>query len=368
MRIALLGTRGIPARYGGFETFAEEISIRLAERGHRVTVYCREKPASGSYRGVQLRYLPTIRHKYFDTLAHTGVSTLHLLLRRFDVVLYCNAANAIFTVWPRLLGIPTALNVDGLERHRKKWNQIAKTWYLLSEWMATWCCSAVVTDAAKIREYYSERYGKESTFIPYGADVGKLKAQDALRDLGLESGKYVLYVSRLEPENNALLVRRAFERVHTGFKLALIGDAPYAPAYIRQVKETRDRRIVIPGAIYGEAYHQLQSHCAVYVQATEVGGTHPALIEAMGRGALVLYLNTAESAEAAGDAAVSFESGPAESPEQDLVQKLQWAVHVGEAERAAWGCRAMRRIEKLYSWNAVTDQYENLFRQLVSPS
>jgi glycosyltransferase involved in cell wall biosynthesis len=115
---------------------------------------------------------------------------------------------------------------------------------------------------------------------------------------------------------------------------------------------------VIPGAIYGEGYKQLQSHCAVYVQATEVGGTHPALIEAMGRGALVLYLNTQESAEAAGNDGVPFEN--------DLVDKLQWAVHLAPAERAAWGERAMKRVEKLYSWSVVTAAYEDLFRRLTS--
>ncbi len=253
------------------------------------------------YRGVRLRYLPTIKHKYLDTVAHTAISTIDLLFRRFDAVLYCNAANAVFTLWPRIVGMPTALNVDGVERHRKKWNRIAKTWYRVSEWMATWCCSAVVTDAEAIRKYYLEQYGKASTFIPYGAETGKVPETDEVRALGLEPGKYVLYVSRMEPENNALLVRQAFEQVRTNFKLALVGDAPYAMDYIRQVKDTRDPRIVIPGAIYGDGYRQLQSHCAVYVQATEVGGTHPALIEAMGRGALVLYLKTPESAEVAGD-------------------------------------------------------------------
>ena len=112
-----------------------------------------------------------------------------------------------------MLGMPTALNVDGLERHRKKWNQFAKKWYLISEWLSTWCCSEVVSDAGKIREYYFERYGKESTFIPYGAEIGKVKGTDALERLGLEPGRYFLYVSRLEPENNALLVRQAFEHV-----------------------------------------------------------------------------------------------------------------------------------------------------------
>jgi glycosyltransferase involved in cell wall biosynthesis len=359
MRIALLGTRGIPANYGGFETFAEELSVRLVERGHEVTVYCREEFKQTEYRGVKLRHLPTIRHKYFDTIAHTGLSTLDVLVHRYDVLLYCNAANAVFTLWPRILGMPTALNVDGVERRRKKWNLLAKSWYLMSEWLATWCCSEVVTDAQKIREYYLDRYGKDSTFIAYGAETSKVVAEDRVRALGLEPGRYVLYVSRMEPENNALLVRQAFEKVETDFKLAIIGDAPYAADYIRQVKDTNDKRVVIPGAVYGEGYKQLQSHCAVYVQATEVGGTHPALIEAMGRGALVLYLQTPESTEVAGDAGVAFE-------EDDLVEKLQWAVRVPESERAAWGQRASERIEELYSWNAVTDQYENLLRGLGS--
>lgn len=359
MRIALLGTRGIPANYGGFETFAEELSVRLVERGHEVTVYCRERHTQSEYRGVKLRYLPTIHHKYLDTMAHTGLSTLDVLLRRFDVLLYCNAANAVFTLWPRALGMPTALNVDGVERHRKKWNAIAKTWYLFSEWLATWCCSAVITDAEKIREYYLERYGKDSTFIAYGAETGKIASDDHVRELGLEPGRYVLYVSRMEPENNALLVRHAFEQIDTDFKLVLVGKAPYAAEYIRQVKDTADSRVVIPGAIYGEGYHQLQSHCAVYVQATEVGGTHPALIEAMGRGALVLYLHTPESAEVAGDAAVPFTD--------DLAEKLRWAIGVSQSERAIWGKRATERIQELYSWNAVTDRYEALLRGLRSP-
>ena len=357
MRIALLGTRGIPANYGGFETFAEELSVRLTERGHRVVVYCREKSKSSFYRGVQLHYLPTFRHKYFDTIAHTALSTLDLLFRRFDAVLYCNAANAIFTIAPRLLAAPTALNVDGLERHRKKWNRAAKTWYLLSEWLATWCPSAVVTDAENIRQYYLRRYNKNSFFIPYGAETGKVRDCDRVRELGLEPGRYVLYVSRMEPENNALAVREAFENVQTDQKLALIGDAPYAADYIRQVKNTRDPRIIIPGAIYGEGYRQLQSHCSVYIQATEVGGTHPALIEAMGRGALVLYLQTPENTEVAGEAAVPFTA-------DDLREKLQWAVSLPDGERQQWSHRAMHRIERHYSWNVVTDAYEKLLRQL----
>src|SRR5579871_4641689 len=306
MRIALLGTRGIPANYGGFETFAEEISTRLAARGHAVTVYCRERHPDPVYRGVRLQYLPTLRHKYFDTLAHTFVSTLHLLCHRVDVALYCNGANAIFTLWPRIFGMPVALNVDGIERKRKKWNRLAKAWYLVSEWLATFCPTTVITDARTIECYYRDRYGKRSTFIPYGAEVGKVSGTTILDKLGLEPGRYFLYVSRLEPENHPLEVRQAFERVNTTLKLALIGDAPYAHEYIRRVRDTADPRIVMPGAIYGAGYRELGSHCFAYIHATEVGGTHPALIEAMGRGALTLYLDTPENAEVASGAGIAF--------------------------------------------------------------
>lgn len=353
MRIAILGTRGIPARYGGFETFAEELSTRLAKHGHRVTVYCREPHPQPTYRGVALVYLPTWRHKYFDTIVHTFFSTLYLIFHRADVALYCNGANAIFTLAPRVLGIPTLLNVDGLERKRKKWNRLAKAWYAVSEWLATFCPSVVITDAKQIEDYYQQRYGKRTHFIPYGAETGKVSTSGVLAKLGLERGAYFLYVSRMEPENNALLVRQAFERVPGSVKLALIGDAPYAQEYIERVRDTRDSRVVTPGAIYGSGYHELLSHCLAYIHATEVGGTHPALIEAMGRGSLVLYLNTPENAEVAGDAGIAFDAG-------DLERKLAQILGMSPQERSAWGRRAAERVAERYSWDAVTAQYERL--------
>lgn len=323
-------------------------------------MYCRERPSEPNYQGVAQVYLPTWRHKYFDTLVHTFFSTLHLILHRPDVVLYCNAANAVFTFWPRLVGVPVALNVDGLERKRKKWNRLAKAWYRISERLATFCPNAVVTDAERISEYYLDRYGKRSEFIPYGAETGKLESAAILGELGLQQDRYFLYVSRMEPENNALLVREAFEKLDTPMKLALIGDAPYAQEYIRRVRDTADRRIVMPGAIYGRGYHELLSHCFAYIHATEVGGTHPALIEAMGRGALVLYLNTPENAEVAGDTGIPFEAG-------DLRTKLELVSTMPESERAEWGRRAMERVAARYSWDRVTDQYEALLLRIRNP-
>jgi glycosyltransferase involved in cell wall biosynthesis len=358
VNLAIAGTRGIPARYGGFETFAEELSTRLAARGHHVTVYCRERYAEPSYRGVNLKYLPTIRNKYLDTLTHSCLSTLHLLTTRQDVVLYCNAANAVFTWMPRVFGTPTALNVDGLERHRKKWNRLAKAWYRMSEWLATWMPNVVITDAARIAEYYHQRYGRDSHMIPYGAELGPVASAGVLGPLGLERRRYFLYVSRMEPENNALLVRQSFEHVLTPLKLALIGDAPYAADYIRQVRDTKDPRIVIPGAVYGPGYHELGSHCLAYIHATEVGGTHPALIEAMGRGALTLYLDTPENSEVAGGAGLAFHSG-------NLADVLRRVLEMPESERDEWRSRAMERVRTRYSWDAVTDAYEKLLTGLA---
>jgi glycosyltransferase involved in cell wall biosynthesis len=303
-------------------------------------------------------YPPTIRHKYFDTVVHTFCSTLHLLAHRTDTALYCNAANAIFALLPRAAGVPVALNVDGLERKRKKWNAAARLWYFISEWLATFCANEVVADAQRISDYYRHRYGKRTEFIPYGAETGKIAGTTTLEALGLEPREYFLYVSRFEPENNALLVREAFEQVDTTLRLALIGDAPYAADYIARVRDTRDPRIVIPGAIYGEGYKQLGSHCFAYIHATEVGGTHPALIESMGRGALVLYLDTPENREVAEGAGIPF-------THDSLVEELRRVLAMSESERGELRRRAAERVSERYSWDAVTDAYERLLDRIM---
>ena len=355
MRIALLGARGIPSSYGGFETFSEELSVRLVQRGHEVTVYCRERYPEDTYRGVRLVYLPTIRHKYFDTLAHTFLSTFHLLGHRSDVALYMNAANAIFALVPRLFAIPVALNVDGIERRRKKWNVLARAWYFLSEKLATCFPSAVVTDAVTIQNYYLSEYNKLTTFIPYGADAELATTAVELERLGLEKYRYFLYVSRLEPENHALQVRQAFEKVPTDLCLGLVGDAPYASEYIEEVRNTPDPRIIMPGAIYGQGYKELGTWCFAYIHATEVGGTHPALIEAMGRGALVIYRNVPENAEVCGDAGLPFDD------EAGLIAAIRTTLAMPESERNEYRRRARQRVLERYCWDAVTTQYEELF-------
>ena len=217
MRLAILGTRGIPARYGGFETLAEELSARLASRGHDVTVYTRPRYAAKgveSHRGARVRVLPTVPSKYLDTVVHGVLCGFDAALERYDAVLVCNAINAAASCLPRLSGkTRVVLNVDGLERHRRKWSAIGRAAYRLSERLSTMIPDAVVSDARVIQEYYRGRYGFSSVFIPYGGDLPEPSGRAALDRLGLEPEKYVLYVSRLEPENNADAVVRAYRGV-----------------------------------------------------------------------------------------------------------------------------------------------------------
>src|SRR3954468_2057480 len=310
MRIAILGIRGIPANYGGFETFAEKLAPRLVNRGHDVTVYCRSHHVDRNlkeFKGVHLKILPTARHKYLDTVVHTILSAFHAV-RRFDVVLVCNAANAPFIPILTWTGTPVAINVDGLERKRKKWNWLGRLYYRLGERASVWLATEVVTDARAIQEYYLSEYSKRSNMIAYGADVVRQIDPTSIAAYGVESERYFLYVSRLEPENNAAMVIEAFRKVRTELKLVIVGDAPYASEYKRKIYQLAkgDLRIIFTGFVFGRDYRSLQQNAYAYIHATEVGGTHPALIEAMGFGNCVLCLSTIENEEVAASAAIFF--------------------------------------------------------------
>lgn len=367
LRIAVLGTRGVPANYGGFETFAEELSTRLAQRGHRITVFGRAHyvdPFLRIFRGVEIEVFPCIRSKYLETVSHTTLSVLVSLFSRFDVALVCNAANAFLCWLPRLAGQKVVLNVDGIERHRKKWNLLGKSFYYLSERLATLFPHEVVTDARVIQRYYRESYGCPSRFIPYGASTERVQTREALHRFGLAAGGYLLYVSRLEPENNAHRVLEAYRRSGVELPLVLVGDAPYGRRYIRQLRRSAAAlNVLIPGAIYGPAYRELLSHCLCYVHATEVGGTHPALVEAMGAGCLVLVNDTPENREVAEDGAVFYPFNDVEAL-SELFRQVVGAPERFEELRN----RARQRVVAFYNWERVVDRYEELFHEIVSPS
>ncbi len=362
MRIAILGTRGIPASYGGFETFAEHLSTRLVARGHEVTVYCRShyvSPRQLEYHGVKLQVLPTIRHKYFDTVVHTFFSALHATSGRYDAALICNCANAPFSPILRLAGTPVAINVDGLEHKRKKWGWLGRRYYRFAEYLSTLLPNEMVTDAQVIQDYYLARHNAPSTMIAYGSEVERRAERDTVRKWRVEPNRYVLYVSRLEPENNAHLVIEAFKKVRTAYRLLIVGDAPYAEQYINSLKSSArgDKRIIFTGFVFGQDYRALQQNAYCYVHATEVGGTHPALLEAMGYGNCVLTLATPENIEVVGEAGVPY------IDEYDLAEKLKRVLRDGSLVQA-YRNRAQQRIKKHYDWETVVDQYEQLFARM----
>ena len=362
LSIAILGTRGIPANYGGFETFAQELSLRLVERGHDVTVYCRSHHTPrdlGSFQGVRLVVLPTIRHKYFDTVAHSFLSSLHCLGARPDVVLLCNSINSSLIPILKLSGARVAINVDGLEWQRKKWNALGKALYRISEKIACLTANEIVSDSKTIQSYYQEVHRTPTTFIPYGAPTERAETRKSLQRFDLKPGKYLLYVSRFEPENNAHLVLEAFARARSRFKLVMVGDAPYAKRYISRLKDMAGPDVVFTGYVFGERYRELMSHAYSYVHATEVGGTHPALVEAMGMGHGALVADTPENREVAGDAALFFSlEGP-----KDLAEKIRFALDNPELLKEL-SRKARERVGTLYNWDRVADAYETLLLSL----
>jgi exopolysaccharide biosynthesis WecB/TagA/CpsF family protein len=363
MRIAILGTRGVPANYGGFETFAEQLGKRLVARGHDVTVYGRDSSVPRgmrTYLGMHIVRLPAPRAKYFETVVNTLFAALHVLTQRYDIVYVCNSANVPAVLILRLFGRRIVLNVDGLEWKRRKWSAVGRAYYRLCAWTAARLPVHVVTDALVIQTYYQEVYGRHTDYFPYGTDLEPVADHGTLEHLGLEPGRYVLYVSRLEPENNAHVVIEAYSKVSTDLPLAVVGDAPYSTDYIASLHDTDDPRVKFLGAIYGSGYKILRSHATAYVQATEVGGTHPALVEAMGFGNVILANEVPEHRETLADAGLYYRGA------DELAVQLQKVLD-DPTFAADLGRRAHERARKMYGWDAITDSYEAWMAGLCGP-
>jgi glycosyltransferase involved in cell wall biosynthesis len=363
--IAIVGTRGIPARYGGFETLAEELAPRLARRGHDVCVYSRrhaigplpEPPEDGvyAYKGVGVRVLRAPRQKHLETVVHSFLSAADAWPRRFDSVLLCNAANALVIPMLRMRGCRVVVNVDGLEWRRKKWGKVARTWHKTGARLTARWADEIIADAHFVRRYWEERMGTAATYIPYGAPDGPVETTAALESLGLKQRQYVLYVGRLEPENNPDLVIEAFRRVQSDFPLVVVGQAPYAISLRERLESLarRDTRVMLPGPVYGKGYAELQSHAACYVQASEIGGTHPALLEAMAYGGCVVVNDIPEHIEVVEDTALAFEFNDGAS----LARCIQRTLDEPElAERMRIASRT--RVQSCYSWQVVAAAYE----------
>ena len=394
LSIAICGIRGIPACYGGFETFAEELAERLVIRGHSVRVYGRShviEHSEDTYKGASITLLPAIKHKYLETLSHTFLCLIHLLFRRVDVILVCNAANSplllVYRVFGLLLGrSPVAVNVDGIERKRGKWNIFGQLWYRLGEQCSVWFADRLISDADIIKRYYKTVYKADSTLIRYGHRAVnetiieekclgeshalleqelKQRVPDLYSELGIRPNEYFLYVSRIEPENNALRCIRSYMQLNDDirgrFRLLIVGDAPYSEDYKREMREAAGPEVVFAGYRFDEQYKALQYGAYAYIQATEVGGTHPALVESMGFANCIIANQTPEHVEVMDNVGLFYRKNDEKHLTELMTSVAKEPEIVLEKRKLAF-----LRASTEFSWEAVTDKYEEFFRSLVS--
>ena len=365
MKIAFIGSRGIPARYSGFETFYEELAVRLAAHGHEVTVYNRSnfiRDVRGSYKGVRLVSLPSIQTKHLDTITHTALSSLHALFQGYDIAYYCIVGNSPLVWLPRLTGAKTLINVDGADWAREKWSGFARWYQRRCEHVATHTASVLIADSRVIQERYRALYGKELVFVPYGANIRRDERTETLLRWGLKRREYVLYVGRFVPENSIDLLIRAFKQVKTSMKLVLVGDAPFAEAYKDSLKALADDRVIFTGYAFGDDYAQLSSHAYLIAQPSAIDGTRPALLDQMGFGNCIVVCNSAANMETLGGHGMPYEVAGGEGSLARELSRLIESPALVEATR----CKVVERIQSYYNWEWITEFYLDLFQRLKS--
>lgn len=362
MKIAIIGTRGIPARYGGFETCAEELSTGLVRKGHKVVVSCRKylyPEKKKYYKGVKLVYTPSIRGKITDTFSHTFFSILRVLFENPDVILIFNAANSPLALIGKIYGKKIVINVDGLEWKRRKWGKAGKFYYKFCEFFSCIVADKIVSDAKAIKDYYRKKYKTDSVFIPYGAYLYESKNPEILNDYGLEKKKFFFIGSRLEPENNQDIAVKAFSMVETDMKLAIAGGANYKSRYVKYLKKFENEKIKLLGPVYKPGHiEELHCNAYAYIHGNEVGGTNPALLKAMGSGNCIIAYDCDFNREVLGNCGLYFKKDPS-----DLKKKIEYLLNNPD-EVEKFGKMAKERAKKFYRWEKVVDDYEKLFLDL----
>lgn len=363
LNVAMIGTRGVPAAYGGFETAVEEVGRRLAERGHAVTVYTRgSQSREAEYLGMRVVHLPALPQKQLETLSHTGFSTLHALFhRRPDAAFVFNAANAPFLPLLRARGIPTALHMDGLEWRRSKWGRRGKAYYRWAEQFGVRTADALIADAPGISDYYTDQFDVPTELIRYGAPILDSAPTEGIRGLGLEAGAYHLVVARFEPENHVLEIVDGFRRSDARRPLVVVGTAPYSAAYTESIRDAAadDPRIRFLGGVYDQdLLDALYFHAMTYAHGHSVGGTNPSLLRAMGAGTAVIAYDVPFNREVLADDAWFFED------QKDVALHFS-AVEIDAEAVERLGDRGRERARSSFRWDDVATAYEDLARRLA---
>lgn len=367
-----MGTRGVPALYGGFETAVEEIGARLVLRGHEVIVYSRNPGQSlTQYRGMTVVNLPAVRQRMAETLSHTALSTVRAVITdKPDVCLLLNAGNAPFVAPLQAAGVPVAIHLDGLESRREKWRGAGARYYRWAERSAVRRADAVIADAQTIADYVQRTYGRACTFIPYGAELIDPPAT-RLADVGVVRRDYHLIVARFEPENHVLDAVHAYRASDETRPLIVVGTAPYSGWYIDKVHAAAesDPRIRFLGGIYDqELLDQLYAHARTYIHGHSVGGTNPSLLRAMGAGAPVLAFDVEFNREVtAGNALFWRNADDLTEIFDEIAEGADEVIHsTMDADLAAFARACRARVRDVYQWDEVAAEYEQLLTQVAS--
>ena len=363
LRVAFVGTRGVPANYGGFETCVEEIGRRLVDKGHCVTVYCRNSyyvNKQKEYSGMHLVHLPNLSSKTLDTMSHTFLSVLHALFGKYDICMVFNAANSFFLLPLRLSGKIIAINTDGLEWRRSKWGLAGKTYYKLAEKVACVLANRIVTDSKGMKDYYKKRYGIDSSEIAYGAPIQTTTSSQFIENMGLKKRGYFLQITRFEPENYPLLTIKAFKKLNTKKKLVLVGGNPYPSQYTREIEKDAGGNVLLPGFIYDQdILKELWCNCYAYVHGNSVGGTNPALLQTMASGCFSIASDISFNHDVLDNCGIFYKTN-----KESLAEKMQWTLD-HEDQLDTYRQKAQHRVREHYTWDRIADQYEELFQELV---
>ncbi len=357
----MIGTRGVPARYGGFETCVEEAGRRLVERGHDVLVFCRPDGVSpdGDHLGMRRVILPVVRRRSLETIAHTALSVLHRAAREVDVVLVFNAANSLFLPLIRARGIPVATHVDGLEWQRGKWGPTGRRFYRLAERLAVRWSDALIADARGIADYYQTEFGAATTEIAYGAPINESDAADRLEPLGLQPDGYHLVVARLEPENHVREIVLGYTASRARLPLVVVGSAPYGAAYTARIEAAADDRVRLLGGIWDQdQLDQLYRHARTYLHGHSVGGTNPSLLRAAGAGTYPIAYDVDFNREVIGPHGGYFADPTGVSAEIMAAER--------EPDRVRTAGAVLQQAIRRYDWDHVTDGYEQLCADLAA--
>jgi glycosyltransferase involved in cell wall biosynthesis len=364
MRLAILGARGIPACYGGFETFAEQLAVRLVERGHDVTVFCETaEDTNGQYKGVNLRHVPArvlspLRTVLFD------VACLWHARSSFDVVYMLGYGSSALCWLPRIWGTQVWINMDGLEWARGKWSPIAR-WYLRrAEALAMWTPDRIIADAAGIKANLQSRHRRlpPCDVIPYGCEIVNGARPEVLSSFGLSPGSYYLVVCRFEPENHIREIIEGFLGSNTQTQLVLVGDHTRKSAYVQSLASYKSDRLLFTGPVYDVSGIQaLRYFCRAYLHGHSVGGTNPSLLEAMGCGNVVIANDNPFNREVLSDLGLFFSTPKTVS---DCID----SVDCGKADIANMKIKVVERVKQFYTWDRITDYYCELISLVDSKS